>query len=59
MEYDQETPQSQTEDKPMATRGRAHNNHETPGRPTKQRDQLSFPHQDDCKTRMDIKYNKT
>ena len=29
-----------------------HNNHETPGRQTK----LPLPHQDDCKTRMDIKY---
>ena len=27
-----------------------HNNHETPGRQTKQSNPLSFPHQDDCKT---------
>ena len=33
----------------------AHNNHETPGRQTKQSNQLSLPHQDDCKTRRDIK----
>ena len=26
-----------------------HNNHETPGRQTKQSNQLSLPHQDDCK----------
>ena len=32
-----------------------HNHHETPGRQTKQSNQLSLPHQDDCKTRMDIK----
>ena len=32
-----------------------HNNHETPERQTKQSNQLSLPHQDDCKTRMDIK----
>ena len=32
-----------------------HNNHETPERQTKQRNQLSLPHQDDCKARMDIK----
>ena len=32
-----------------------HNNHETPGRQTKQSNQLSLAHQDDCKTRMDIK----
>ena len=31
------------------------NNQETPGRQTKQSNQLSLPHQDDCKTRMDIK----
>ena len=28
-----------------------HNNHETPGRQTKQSNQLSLPHQDDCKTK--------
>ena len=27
-----------------------HNNHETPGRQTKQSNQLSHSHQDDCKT---------
>ena len=32
-----------------------HNNHETPGRQIKQSNQLSLPHQDDCKTRRDIK----
>ena len=32
-----------------------HNNYKTPGRQTKQSNQLSLPHQDDCKTRMDIK----
>ena len=32
-----------------------HNHHETPGRQIKQSNQLSLPHQDDCKTRMDIK----
>ena len=31
------------------------NYHETPGRQTKQSNQLSLPNQDDCKTRMDIK----
>ena len=36
-EYDQEIPQSQTADKPMAPRGRATNNHQTPGSQTKQR----------------------
>ena len=32
-----------------------HINHQKPGRQTKQSNQLSLPHQDDCKTRMDIK----
>ena len=31
------------------------NNHDTPGRQTKQSNQLSLPNQDDCKTRRDIK----
>ena len=30
-----------------------HNNHETQGRQTKQSNHPSFPHHDDCKTRMD------
>ena len=36
-----------------------HNNHETPGRQTKQINQLSLPHQDDCKTGRDIKKRTT
>ena len=36
-----------------------HNNHETPGRQTKQSNQLSLPHQDDCKTRRDKKKRTT
>ena len=32
-----------------------HNNQETPGRQTKQSNQLSHPHRDDCKARMDTK----
>ena len=32
-----------------------HNNHETPGRQTKQTNQLSLPHRDDCKTGMGTK----
>ena len=34
-----------------------HNHQKTTGRQTKQSNQLSFSHQDDCKTRMDMKYN--
>ena len=48
-------PQSQTADNPMAPLGGALNHHETPERQIKQSNQLSFPHQDDCNTRMDIK----
>ena len=36
-----------------------HNNHETPGRQTKQGNQLSLPHQDDCKNWMDTKQHTT
>ena len=32
-----------------------HDHHETPGRQTKQSNQLSLSDQDDCNTRMDIK----
>ena len=36
-----------------------HNNHEMPGRQTKQSNQLSLPHQDDGKTKMYIKLHTT
>ena len=36
-----------------------HNNQETRGRQTKQSNQFSLPHQDDCKTRMDMKQHTT
>ena len=36
-----------------------HNNHVTPGRQTKQSNQLFPTHQDDCKTRRDIKKRTT
>ena len=48
-EYDQGIPQSLTADKPVASCGR------DTRRQTKQSNQLSLPHQDDCKTRMDTK----
>ena len=35
------------------------NHHETPGGQTKQSNQLSLPHQDDCKIRRDIKLRTT
>ena len=47
-EYDQEIPQSQTADNPVAPRGKPLNHHETPGRQIKQSNQLSLPHQDDA-----------
>ena len=52
-EYGKEIPQSQTADKPMAPRERA--TQQSPGRQTKQSNQPSLPHQDDCKTRMNLK----
>ena len=37
----------------------SHNTNETPGRQTKQSNQLSLPHLDDCKTRRAIKKRTT
>ena len=51
----QEIPQSQTDTNPWYRAEEPHNNHETPGRQTKQSNQLSLPRQDECKTRMDTK----
>ena len=50
-EYDQDI---QLQTNPLHREKEPHNNHETPGRQTKQSNQLSLPHQDDCKTKMDI-----
>ena len=38
---------------PWHCEGEPHNNHETLRRQIKQSNQLSLPHQDDCKTGMD------
>ena len=54
-DFDQEIPQSQTADNPVAPRRRAAHHHKAPGRQIKQSNQLSIPHQDICNTRMDIK----
>ena len=54
-EYDQEIPQSQTADNPVAPRGRASQPSRDTRKTNKQSNQLSLPHQDDCNTRMDIK----
>ena len=54
-QYDQEIPQSQTTDKPMAPRGRATQQlRDTRKKNYEKQPYLSLPHQDDCKTRMDI-----
>ena len=58
-EYDQEVPQSQTADKPMAPRGRATQQSQDTRKTNKQSNQLSLPHLDDCKTRRDIKQRTT
>ena len=50
-EYDQEIPQSLTADKPMNREEEPQNKSQD----TSKTNQLSLPHQDDCKTRMDIK----
>ena len=52
-EYAQENHTHKLQPNPWHREGEPHNNNETPGRQTKQSNQLSRPHQDDCKTRMD------
>ena len=54
IECDQEIPQSQTADNPVAPRGRAAQPSRDTPKTIKQSNQLSLPHQDDCNTRMDI-----
>ena len=49
-EYDQEIPQSQTADDPVAPRGRAPQPSRDKGRQIKQSNQLSLPHQDEVAT---------
>ena len=54
-EYDQEIPQSQTAGNPWHREEEPLNHHETSGRQIKQSNQLSFPYQKYCNTRMDTK----
>ena len=54
-EYDQEIPQSQTADNPVAPRGRAAQPSRGTRKASKQSNRVSLAHQDDCNTRMDIK----
>ena len=44
---------------PLHLEEESHNHHETPGRQAKQGNQVSLPHQDECKIRMDIKERTT
>ena len=53
-EYDQEIPQSQTADNPMAPRGRATQPSRDTRKTNKQSNHLSLPHQDDCNTTNDL-----
>ena len=55
-EYDQEIPQSQSADNPMAPQGRATQPSQDTRRQIKQSNQLSLPHQADCNDRMDINH---
>ena len=49
-EYDQEIPKShELQTNSWHREEEPHNNHETSARQTKQSNQLSLPHQDDCK----------
>ena len=54
-EYDQEIPQSQTADSPVAPQGRAAQPSRDTRKKNKQSNQLSLLHQDDCNTKIDIK----
>ena len=54
-EYDQEIPQSQTADNPVAPQGRAAQPSRDTRKQIKKSNQLSLPHQDDCNARMDTK----
>ena len=59
-EYVHEIPQSQTADKTMAQRGRAtQQGRETSKTYQAKQPALSLPHQDDCKSRKDIKLLST
>ena len=54
-EYDQKYHYHKLQTNPWQREEEPHNNHVTPGRQTKQSNQLSLTRQDDCKTRKDIK----
>ena len=54
-EYDQEYHNHKLQTNQWHHEEEPHSNQETPGKQIKQSNQLSLPHQDDCKTRRDIK----
>ena len=54
-EYVQEVPNQKPQTTLWHLEEEPHSHHDTLGRQTVQNNQLSLPHQDDCKTRMDIK----
>ena len=58
-EYDQACHNHKPQTTPWLHEEEPLNHHETPGRQIKQCNQLSFPHQDDYNTRMDIKKRTT
>ena len=53
-EYDQEYHNHKPQTDPWHREEEPHKHDETPGRQTKQSNQLSLPHQDDFKNKMDI-----
>ena len=58
-EYARKHHNNKLQTNPWHREEKPHNNHETPGSKTKQSNQLSLPHQDDYKTRMDTKQRTT
>ena len=59
LEYDQEYHNQKLQTNSGHREQEPHNNRETSARQTKQSNQLSFPHQDDCKTGMGITLHTT
>ena len=53
-DYDQEIHNHKPQSIQWRREEESHSHHKTSGRQTKQSNQLSPPHQEDCKTRMDI-----
>ena len=58
-EYDRKYHNNKLQTNPWRREEEPHNNHETPRNQTKQSNQPSLLHKDDCKTRMDTKQRTT